>query len=284
MSDNGLWFKLWCASLDDVDLDNLDIADFGRWAKLGAYIKQHGQAGEVRITAPARTLCTMFQVIDFASFQAAVSRLPNVRMRREKSIVSNETITIVSFSNWLKYQGDYSTSRVRKFREMKRSRGEERRGEEIRKEENTSLASSHVEEAKESSPIEEPTPVKKRISHDYSENFETWWEMYPHTNGAKKNAWDMWEKQRKAGKLLTLAEMCSGIYYETSQNEKWKNGYIPYAERWLKSERYVEAASLAAEMLATNAAAPEHRNGSPASLLYPESDPNDPLLQDPEEP
>ena len=145
------------------------------------------------------------------------------------------------------------------------------------------LASSHVEEAKELPPVLEPAPVKKRISHDYSENFETWWDMYPKTNGAKKNAWEVWEKKRKAGNLLTLAEMCAGIYYETSQNEKWKNGYIVYAERWLKSERYVEAAALAAEMLAANATAPERRNGSPASLLYPDIDPSDPLLQDPTE-
>ena len=136
MADNGLWFKLWCASLDDADLDNLDIADFGRWAKLGTYIKQHGQAGKVQISAPARTLCAMLQVADFCAFHAAVSRLPNVQINvHERSAEMKqvgETILTVSFSNWAKYQGDFSTARVRKFREMKRSRGEEKRGDEKR--------------------------------------------------------------------------------------------------------------------------------------------------------
>ena len=147
MADNGLWFKLWCASLDDADLDNLDIADFGRWAKLGTYIKQHGQAGEVKISAPARTLCAMFQVVDFQAFHVAVSRLPNVQtsiqMRRAKLKQEDETILTVSFANWSKYQGDFSTGRVRKFREMKRFRGEERRREEkryIRSKSNTAVS------------------------------------------------------------------------------------------------------------------------------------------------
>ena len=84
--------------------------------KIGAYIKQHGHDGEIQITAPARTLCAMFQVADFSLFQCAVSRLPNVQMRRAEMKQSNETILTVSFYNWSKYLGDFSNSRVRKFR------------------------------------------------------------------------------------------------------------------------------------------------------------------------
>lgn len=130
MGEHGLWFKLWCDAPEDADLDNLDISDFGRWCKLGAYIKAHGEAGTIKISAPARSICAMFQVATFELFQCAVSRLPNVQMRRENSPVSSETVITVTFLNWLKYQGDYSTARVRKFRSMKRLRGEERRVEE----------------------------------------------------------------------------------------------------------------------------------------------------------
>lgn len=135
MSDQGLWFKLWCSCLDDPDLSNLDITDFGRWAKLGAFVKRHGQAGEVVIRSPAKVCCALFQVPDFDALELGFMRLPNVLVRRETGTVAGETILIVSFRNWRKYQGDLSTQRVKKFREMKRSRGEEKRREEMRGEE-----------------------------------------------------------------------------------------------------------------------------------------------------
>src|SRR6266404_1968265 len=100
MSDQASWFKLWCSSIADADLDNLDIADFGRWAKLGAYVKQHGTNGKIAIQAPARTLCSMLQVADFAALHAAVSRLPNIKIEAQNCSVSDETTLTVSFSNW----------------------------------------------------------------------------------------------------------------------------------------------------------------------------------------
>lgn len=135
MSDQGLWFKLWCAALDDPDLDNLDLCDFARWAKLGALVKRQGTGGSLTITPPARALCAMFQVPDFDTLVRCFSVLPHVSVRRANGTVSSETNATVTFDNWWKYQGDYSTARVRKFRSMKRSRGEERRGEEMRREE-----------------------------------------------------------------------------------------------------------------------------------------------------
>jgi hypothetical protein len=42
MADQGRWFKLWCDSDDDDVLDALDVADFGRWCKLGIHVKKHG--------------------------------------------------------------------------------------------------------------------------------------------------------------------------------------------------------------------------------------------------
>lgn len=137
MADQGVWFKLWCSALSDPDLANLSLADFARWCILGTYIKAHGTAGELRLTAPARALSGLLQVGDFAALQEVFHRLPNVCMEKDNSAVSSETVLIVSLRNWAKYQGDYSTHRVRKFREMKRSkrRGEEKRGEEKRGEE-----------------------------------------------------------------------------------------------------------------------------------------------------
>jgi len=135
MSDQGHWFKLWISALHDPDLGNLSLEDFARWAILGAYIKAHGTEGKILLAEPARALCTLFRVPDFAALRAAFQRLPNVCEEMQKCNGAPETILSVSMRNWLKYQGDYSTLRVRKFREMKRSkrRGEEKRGEEKKK-------------------------------------------------------------------------------------------------------------------------------------------------------
>lgn len=135
MADNGRWFKLWCQSLDDPDLDSLDIADFGRWAKFGTYLKEHGNNGQIIIKFPARTLCAYLQIKDFDMLFLSLQKFPNC-------IVSHETVASVSLNvewrNWHKYQGDISTSRVKKFRaknaqnETLKKRREEKRKEEKR--------------------------------------------------------------------------------------------------------------------------------------------------------
>lgn len=135
MADQGVWFKLWVSALSDPDLANLSLEDFARWTILGAYIKAHGQAGSLHLKAPARALCGLLRVQDFPALQGVLHRLPNVVEETDNVAVSGETCSTVSFLNWSKYQGDYSTPRVRAMREMKRTRGEERRRDEKRGEE-----------------------------------------------------------------------------------------------------------------------------------------------------
>lgn len=124
MADQGTWWKLWTSALDDPDLDNLGVEDFGRYCKLGAFVKRHGTAGRLVVAAPARVLCAAFQVADFRELLAVFHRLPHVTTNgvspETVNAVSSETIATVSFDNWLKYQGDLSTERVRKFRFTKR--------------------------------------------------------------------------------------------------------------------------------------------------------------------
>jgi len=138
MADQGVWFKLHVAALDDNDLDNLSIADFGRWAKVGAYIKRHGNGGKITLTEPSKTLCAMLQIESFQALVSCLKMFPNyVVEEMQNSTVSPETNVNVTCVNWAKYQGDFSTARVRKYRQMKRSkrRGEEKRREETRGEE-----------------------------------------------------------------------------------------------------------------------------------------------------
>src|SRR3990167_1139348 len=138
MADLGRWFKLWCTAVSDPDLDNLPIATFGRWAKLGAVIKEHGTNGKITISAPAKSLCAALQCDTFDALIKCIEEMPNVNV----TPVTNATVTYeVEYRNWLKYQGDMSNDRVRSWRERNRRsvtpkrRGEERRREEKRREE-----------------------------------------------------------------------------------------------------------------------------------------------------
>ena len=131
VADQGIWFKLHCSAMDDPDLDNLDLADFGRWAKLGAFVKRQGTAGTVLVTPPARALCAILQLPSYTALLELVTRLPHMHIE-ERQNCNGQGVTglAVTFQNWRKYQGDFSGPRVAKFREMKRSK---RRGEENKK-------------------------------------------------------------------------------------------------------------------------------------------------------
>jgi len=79
-------------------------------------------------------------VSTFEGILECVSRFPNVRVDVVRgdanSTVTDVTLVSVTFGNWLKYQGDFSNDRVRRFRARCNGlRGEEKRGEERRREE-----------------------------------------------------------------------------------------------------------------------------------------------------
>jgi hypothetical protein len=147
MADNGRWFKLWCSCAFDQDLDNLAIDDFGRWCKLGAYIKEHGRSGKIKLKSPSKTICSALQVSTYDDLINKLKILPNITVQ---NTCENETLACVShfieFDNWRKYQENLSTDRVHKFRqnETHKKRGEEKR---IRreKEENKLLMQSAEE-------------------------------------------------------------------------------------------------------------------------------------------
>ena len=78
MADQGRWFKLWCSVLGDPALANLSLADFGRWCKLGALVKLHGEGGTIALTPPGRLLCAIFGVDSFPEAMETICRLPGV--------------------------------------------------------------------------------------------------------------------------------------------------------------------------------------------------------------
>ncbi len=141
MADQGRWFKLWVSSKDDPNLSVLPIGDFGRWCKLGTYLKVHGTEGVVTLTKPLDPLIIHplqggFQVATFDAVIDVISRFPNCDI---SSVTSGTAATVtykIEWRNWLKYQGDFSGDRVRKHRTKKadavtaKKRREEKRKEE----------------------------------------------------------------------------------------------------------------------------------------------------------
>lgn len=185
MADSGRWFKLWCASVNDPDLSNLDIADFGRWAKLGAYIKEHGTDGSVTLKEPSKMIIAMLQLPSLKDIALCFERMRNVTVSLETNSIVSYTI---KYENWHKYQGDFSTQRVRKFRakktNMKRSkrRGEEKRGEETRKEEKRETTNtSFIDKIKEN-------PAYKEIDIDRELSKMDAWLSTPAGKGRRKTA------------------------------------------------------------------------------------------------
>lgn len=139
MADQGKWFKLWCSSLTDAALENLTYQEWYCWARLGTYIKAHGDTGTVAFETPGFALISLFHVPDFATAISLIRRFPHcvleeIRDRREGATDAIVAVKI-TYQNWHKYQGDYSTMRSREWRAKKRKGAtlqEERRGEETK--------------------------------------------------------------------------------------------------------------------------------------------------------
>ena len=236
MADLGRWFKLWCTAVHDPDLDNLPIDDFGRWAKLGAFIKEHGTEGKVALTPPSKTLCTALQVETFEELISCCKRLPKLN-------VSSETLGGVSFfiefRNWRKYQDNLSTPRVHKHREKKRqSETPKRRGEERRREEKRT---------------EEKPQNTHTVGSDEPTGFVTFWKLYPEPKGSKAQA-------LKAFRTVHPPETIAGILQAQLLHKIacdkagvfWPR--FPHACRYLSHRRWTDEIPQA---LATGAQAPE---------------------------
>lgn len=150
MADQGKWFKLWCSSLDDQDLENLSIHEWFGWARFGAYVKKHGKAGKIRLREPANAVVNLMRVESFKDVINMIKKFPNYVVEETKK--DSQTVTVqdrytisVKCKNWNKYQGDFSGDRVKKHRKdvtanvtaQEERRREEKRGDENRGDINT---------------------------------------------------------------------------------------------------------------------------------------------------
>lgn len=135
MGDQLPWFKLWCSVMQDRDLQDLSLEDFGRWCLFGVYLKQHGRNGVVTLRPPARSLCSLLRVMSFDALLDVLRRFPNCIVdcagRRDDDgvqaphVATDEQVT-VGWRNWRKYQVDSSAARMRRLRKRQRKSGTQR--------------------------------------------------------------------------------------------------------------------------------------------------------------
>ena len=77
---------------------------------------------------------------------------------------------------------------------------------------------------------EEQTPSR----NNYPQDFLTFFQAYPKTEGSKKKAYAAWKKARdkpSLEQLLLLIEKCK-------QSERWQRNIIPHPETWLNQARW----------------------------------------------
>lgn len=145
MADQGKWWKLWCSSLSDDELENLSIHEWFAWARFGAHLKAHGKDGKITLRSPATAVVNLLRVPNFDEVVSMLKRFPNFIVETPVCVTvpdgKDERTVLVKVKNWNKYQGDWSRDRVRKHRltvtakvtaqEEKRREVEEKRKEEI---------------------------------------------------------------------------------------------------------------------------------------------------------
>lgn len=154
MSDQGKWFKLWEAALDDADLENLDIHQWYCWARFGVYLKKHGNDGKITLRNPCTALVNLFRLHSFEEVIKMLKMFPNYLIKEDIIETVNVTNVVVSCfvvcKNWNKYQGDFSTDRVRKHRLRVTANvtpQEERRREETLKSTSTSTSTPRASQS-----------------------------------------------------------------------------------------------------------------------------------------
>lgn len=227
MADQGKWFKLWCSALDDNDLENLSIHEWFCWARLGAYIKKHGKEGKIVFSSPARALMNLFRVADFPTALDIIKRFPSCKLGERSFTVTGETsstVTVdVEYLNWLKYQGDFSNDRVRKFRDKKRH-GVTAQEEKRRRRD--------VEEKRRDT----TTPIIPQGGEGkVLEWFEKTWTAYPKERRVFKKA--CLRSYQKDVKTLEEAKSVARALETYLKTETVKNGFIKNASTFFANWR-----------------------------------------------
>ena len=122
MADQKRWFKFWCSAPADDDLQALPPAVRWAWAAFGAYTKEHGTRGKIKVRDSNIVLASQMGVTVDALFDT-IKLLPHMTFEEGKNRHDELTVT---WHNWVKYQED-TTQAARQQTSRTKRRGEERR-------------------------------------------------------------------------------------------------------------------------------------------------------------
>jgi len=130
MADNGLWIKLWTDAGTDEKTAPLTNEEWGFLTRLWMYIKKEGDSGTITIHERAVPVFGWCHVSGYDEFLKMLDQISifftNINVSSAFHVTISERYITVSFPKWLKRQGDWSTGRVRKFRQ----KGAERNADE----------------------------------------------------------------------------------------------------------------------------------------------------------
>jgi hypothetical protein len=125
MADKIPWCKFWHSCLSDPSLEELELHQWARWARLIIFVRGHGDNGKMRLDYPARALQNVLRVPSYEALIDVIKLFKNVSLMvtdkqplHEPSQVPSHSYFII-VKNWHKYQGDSSKERTRKYRVTK---------------------------------------------------------------------------------------------------------------------------------------------------------------------
>lgn len=125
IADKIPWCKFWHSCLSDPSLEELELHQWARWARLIIFVRGHGDNGKLHLEPPARALQNVLRVRSYEELIATIRLFKNVSLAVTDKDTLRNTITeplrsyFMNVRNWYKYQGDDSKERVRKWRVTK---------------------------------------------------------------------------------------------------------------------------------------------------------------------
>lgn len=125
MADKIPWCKFWHSCLSDPDLEELELHQWARWARLIIFVRGHGDNGKLHLEPPARALQNTLRVPSYSELIKVICMFKNVSLAvtRQDTLLDTKNEPLHAYfmtvKNWYKYQGDDSKERVRKWRVTK---------------------------------------------------------------------------------------------------------------------------------------------------------------------
>ena len=130
MADKIPWCKFWTSCLTDPDLENLELHQWARWARLIIFLRAHGDNGKMRLDPPAISLQNTLRVRSYDELLEVIKLFKNVTLTPLLHLPLSEPLQkplqeplheplqayFMFCKNWYKYQQESSVERVRKHR------------------------------------------------------------------------------------------------------------------------------------------------------------------------